>query len=107
MSGADAGSGPVLEIAIVTARAGEEEALAAAYPAALAVVLEHPGARSGRVVRQVEDPRVFSLLIEWDSVAAHLDFGASPLLQRFRDALGGRVESGSAAHYSALVEVPA
>lgn len=94
----------VLEIAIVTAIVGEEEGLAAAYPAALTVVLEHSGARRGTVRRQVEDPRTFALLIEWDSVAAHHDFGGSKLLQRFRAELGGRVEAGAAAHYVTIAE---
>jgi quinol monooxygenase YgiN len=94
----------VLEIAHVIARAGEEDALAADYQAAIDAVLKHPGASRARVFRQREDPRVFTLLIEWDSVEEHQDFTASPLIHQFRACIGGRVETGSAGHYDLIAD---
>lgn len=92
----------VLELAQVRAAAGSADALAEAYPTALEAVLRHPGAIEARVLRQVEEPDVFVLAIEWTSVDAHLDFGGSSLLQEFRAPLAGLVASGQAAHYGTV-----
>jgi quinol monooxygenase YgiN len=92
----------VLELAQVRAAAGAADALAEAYATAIESVLRHPGAIEARILRQVEEPDVFVLAIEWVSVEAHLDFGASPLLQEFRAPLAGLVASGQAAHYESV-----
>lgn len=95
----------VIEIVHIVARAGEASELSANYQAALEVVMRHEGARSGWVARQREDTDDFTLYIEWESLEAHKDFGASDLLQEFRDCIGGRVGSASGGHYDVVARV--
>lgn len=93
----------VREIAKVRAKPGSGDALAAAYDAAIAVVLRHPGATRASVMRQVEDPEVFVLLIDWLSIEAHEEFGQSAAIHEFRAPLAGLVAAGEAAHYTRIV----
>lgn len=63
----------VLEVALIDVLAGREEAFAEAYAKGRPVLTGTPGCRSVRMTRGVESPSRFVLLVEWDSVAAHLD----------------------------------
>ncbi|MCY1138773.1 antibiotic biosynthesis monooxygenase [Actinoplanes sp. Pm04-4] len=67
----------VLEVALIDITPGSEEAFAAAYKTAHPILATTPGCRSVRMTRGVESPSRFVLLVEWDSVEAHL--------QNFRD----------------------
>jgi heme-degrading monooxygenase HmoA len=62
----------VLEVALIDVVAGEEDAFAAAYATAREVLAGTPGCRSVRMTRGIESPSRFVLLVEWDSVEAHL-----------------------------------
>ncbi|GIF49894.1 heme-degrading monooxygenase HmoA [Asanoa ferruginea] len=63
----------ILEVALIDIRPGEEEAFTAAYRTAHTLVRGTPGFRSIRMTRGVESPSRFVLLVEWDTVEAHLE----------------------------------
>lgn len=93
----------VLEVALIEVIAGKEEDFAAAYAKARPVLVGTPGCRSVRMTRGVESPSRFVLLVEWDSVDAHLQnfraterfttwrsligpyFGGAPVVEHFAD----------------------
>lgn len=91
-----------LEIATLVAKEGMDDDLAAAFQSVIDVVLRYPGASSAQVYRQQEDPRVFTLTIDWKSVEEHEAFLSSDLIPEFRAAFGRRVESTSPAHYDLI-----
>jgi heme-degrading monooxygenase HmoA len=79
----------VLEVALIEVEPGQEDAFAAAYAAARELVATTPGCRSVRMTRGIESPSRFVLLVEWDSVAAHVDnFRASDRFPAWRAQLG-------------------
>lgn len=92
----------VLELAHIIAREGTEDQLAVSYSAAIKVILRHPGARRAWAWRQREDPRVFAIMVDWESVEAHEDFRSSGLLLEFRACVNGAVESAFGGHYDLL-----
>jgi heme-degrading monooxygenase HmoA len=61
----------VLEIAEFAIKSGTEEDFVAAYQQALPFAAATPGFRNARLVRGVESPSTFVLLVEWDTVEAH------------------------------------
>jgi len=63
----------VLELALIDVLAGREEEFAAAYGVAVETLVTTPGCRSVRLTRGIESPSRFVLLVEWDSVEAHLE----------------------------------
>jgi heme-degrading monooxygenase HmoA len=79
----------VLEIALIDIRPGQEDAFAAAYAGARHLVASTPGCRSVRMTRGIESPSRFVLLVEWDSVEAHLEnFRGSDRFPRWRGLIG-------------------
>jgi heme-degrading monooxygenase HmoA len=79
----------ILEVALIDIRPGEEEAFAAAYRKAHPIVRGTPGFRSIRMTRGVESPSRFVLLVEWDTVEAHLEnFRASERFTQWRGLIG-------------------
>jgi heme-degrading monooxygenase HmoA len=97
----------VLEVALIDVVAGQEDAFAAAYRKAREVLVGTPGCRTVRMTRGVESPSRFVLLVEWDSVEAHLDnfraterftawrglvgpyFATPPVVEHFTDVVAG------------------
>jgi heme-degrading monooxygenase HmoA len=63
----------VLEVALIDVTSGREEEFVAAYRQGRDVLAGTPGCRSVRMTRGLESPSRFVLLVEWDSVAAHLE----------------------------------
>ncbi|WP_127501423.1 antibiotic biosynthesis monooxygenase family protein [Actinoplanes solisilvae] len=63
----------VLEVALIDVTPGAEEEFAAAYKIAYPILAGTPGCRSVRMTRGVESASRFVLLVEWDSVEAHLE----------------------------------
>jgi heme-degrading monooxygenase HmoA len=63
----------VLEVALIDITPGSEDAFAAAYQDARPILATTPGCRSVRMTRGVESPSRFVLLVEWDSLEAHLE----------------------------------
>lgn len=79
----------VLEMATIEVRPGAEEAFVAAYRSVRAEVTTSPGCRSVRLTRGIESPARFVLLVEWDSVEAHVaGFRVSDRFTRWRQAIG-------------------
>ena len=63
----------VLEVALIDVRPGEEDAFTIAYRKARQTLATTPGCQSVRMTQGIESPSRFVLLVEWDSIAAHLD----------------------------------
>lgn len=79
----------VLEVGLIDVREGHEERFVAAYAEARPLLVGTPGCRSVRMTRGVESPSRFVLLVEWDSVDAHLDnFRATERFARWRALIG-------------------
>ena len=79
----------VLEVALIDVLAGREDEFSAAYRKGHPLLASTPGCRSVRMTRGVESPTRFVLLVEWDSVDAHLDnFRATDRFTQWRALLG-------------------
>lgn len=63
----------VLELALIDVYPGQEDDFAAAYRTARSIVASTPGCRSVRMTQGIESPSRFVLLVEWDSVDAHVE----------------------------------
>lgn len=94
----------VLEVAVFNIKPGEEEAFAAAYATARELVETTPGCLSVRMTRGVESPSRFVLLIEWESVDAHIDnFRATDRFPAWRGLLGPHFDGAPLVeHYTDL-----
>lgn len=91
----------VLEIALITAQPGKEQALLDGLAAALPIIEGSEGCRSVVVQRQVEDPRVVALLVEWETLERHtVQFRGGPRFAEYRSHIAGLfVEPIVARHY--------
>jgi heme-degrading monooxygenase HmoA len=79
----------VIEVALIDVQAGHEDDFAAAYAKAYPLLATTPGCRSVRMTRGIESPSRFVLLVEWDSVDAHLDnFRATDRFAQWRGLIG-------------------
>jgi heme-degrading monooxygenase HmoA len=79
----------VLEVALIDVLAGQEEQFVTAYGKAREVLAGTPGCRSIRMTRGIESPSRFVLLVEWDSVEAHLEnFRATDRFTTWRGLIG-------------------
>lgn len=79
----------VLEIAELIVRDGAQDGFTTAYRDAVSLVTGSAGCRSVRLVRGIENPRRFVLLVEWERLEDHLDgFRGSPAFQQWRAAVG-------------------
>jgi heme-degrading monooxygenase HmoA len=63
----------ILEVALIDVFPGQEDTFAAAYQTAHPILAGTPGCRSVRMTRGIESATRFVLLVEWDSVEAHLE----------------------------------
>lgn len=79
----------ILEVALIDLRPGTEEAFAAAYRTGRPILAGTPGCRSVRMTHGIESPSRFVLLVEWDSVEAHLEnFRATDRYVQWRGLIG-------------------
>lgn len=79
----------MLEVAIIDVRGGSDREFADAYRGARSILAETDGVRSVRMTHGVERPSRFVLLVEWDSVQAHLrNFRATDRWEQWRAAIG-------------------
>lgn len=78
----------VVEVARFAIVPGSEQAFAGAYAEAVPLLLQTPGCRSARMLRGVESPSAFVLLVEWDSVEHHQGFRDSDRFPRWRALIG-------------------
>lgn len=78
----------ILEQAILPIRPGREADFEAAIRQARPLVADMPGFMDIRVLRGIESPSHYLLLVEWDSVEAHeVNFRQSPNYQQWRELL--------------------
>jgi heme-degrading monooxygenase HmoA len=79
----------VLEIGDIDVQPGREDEFVAAYRGVRDVLAGTPGCHAVRLVRGIESPSRFVLLVEWDSVEAHeQNFRASDRFDTWRGAIG-------------------
>lgn len=75
----------VLEHAVLNVKPGEEAAFEAAFGEAKVFIAAADGFGSLRLVRSLEQPSRYVLLVEWASVEAHIEgFRGSPAFDRWR-----------------------
>lgn len=83
----------------------DADAFEVAYREARDVLITAPGCRSVRMTRGIESPERFTLLVEWDSVAAHQDnFRATERFARWRGAIGQYFASPPQVEHFSTVE---
>lgn len=79
----------VLEIAEIEVVAGEEAAFERAVAEAAPFFRDSPGCLSLKLLRSIEHPSRYRLVVGWDSVDAHMvAFRASPGFQEWRRLAG-------------------
>ncbi|WP_405726883.1 antibiotic biosynthesis monooxygenase [Streptomyces sp. NBC_00028] len=91
----------VVEHARLTVEAGREEEFQEVFGKARLVLAEAEGFRWAELLRCEERPRVFLLLVGWESVEAHMTgFRESERFQRWRALVGPFfAEPPAVAHY--------
>ncbi len=78
-----------IERAEIPVAPGKEDAFAAAMASdGTALLAGARGCSSARVGRGVENPGIFILLLEWDSVESHVEFTKTPEFDRFKTLVG-------------------
>ncbi|MEO3743299.1 antibiotic biosynthesis monooxygenase family protein [Plantactinospora sp. B5E13] len=98
----------ILEVALIDVVAGQEEAFAKAYAEGHQLLATTPGCRSVRMTRGVESPSRFVLLVEWDSVEAHLEnFRDSDRYPAWRDLIGPYFAAAPVVEHFTDVPAPA
>ncbi len=79
----------VLEVGLINVLPGQEGPFAEAYAKAHDALATTPGCRSVRMTRGIESPSKFVLLVEWDSVDAHIEnFRATERFKTWRSLIG-------------------
>src|SRR6186713_2757737 len=74
----------ILEHAPLPVRPGQETEFLAAFEQARPIISGMPGCRSVRLSRCVEQPGLFLLLVEWDTLEDHTEgFRGSPEYERW------------------------
>jgi heme-degrading monooxygenase HmoA len=96
----------VLEVALIDVREGREGEFVAAYGKAYSILATAPGCRSVRMTRGVETSTRFVLLVEWDSIDAHLDnFRATERFAQWRSLIGPYFDGAPRVEHFTDVEV--
>ena len=96
----------VLEVALIQIVPGEEEKFVAAYRTARPILATTPGCLSVHMTRGVESPSRFTLLVEWESVAAHEEnFRGTERFTQWRGHIGPFFAEPP--HVEHFVDVPA
>ena len=76
---------PVLEVAMLDVRPGEEAAFEAAFAEASAIISSMPGYIRHSLQRRIEPPVRYLLLVEWETLEDHtVGFRGSPDYQRWK-----------------------
>lgn len=79
----------IIERATLTIQPGGEADFEAAFAQARQVVGQADGFQSLRIARGIESPSTYLLLIEWDTVEAHMiGFRESDRFVRWRELIG-------------------
>lgn len=79
----------VVEHAELTVIPGREAEFELAFPRGEQALAKSRGYRWSRLIRQVENPSTYLLLVGWESFEAHMtEFRSSELFQQWRSAVG-------------------
>ena len=79
----------ILERAAITVRDGEQEAFEAAFATACQLLSRSPGCASVQLVRGIESPTSYLLLVVWHRLEDHLEgFRNSPEFGQWRGLVG-------------------
>ncbi|MDP9456994.1 MAG: antibiotic biosynthesis monooxygenase [Actinobacteria bacterium] len=88
----------VREIAVFEVQEGQGENFVEAYNGVAHVLNGAKGSHGATLHRGIENPSLFTLIVEWDSVDAHTALTKEPEFKEFGDAVGpflaGRPEVG-------------
>jgi heme-degrading monooxygenase HmoA len=97
----------IVEHVVLDVEAGQEHAYEAALAQALPIISAADGFQSLRMVRGIESPSRFVLLVEWDSVEAHeVGFRGSPAFQEWRSLLHHfYVDTPRVEHFTVIADV--
>lgn len=83
----------ILEHAILPVRPGREADFEAAFAEAKPIIASMPGFVDLALLRSIETPNAYLLLVHWESVAAHeVGFRGSPEYEHWRALLHGFYE---------------
>ena len=75
----------IVEMAILEAKPGEADAMREGLTRARDVISQSKGFRSARLVRGIERPGTFLLLVEWETLEDHTEgFRGSPEYEQWR-----------------------
>lgn len=90
----------VLEIVIARIRSEMQDAFPVAFLKARAYLSSNPHVLSFKLMRGIEESSTFVLLIEWDSIAGHMEiFRKSQEYIEFRAILGSFYETVEMKHF--------
>ncbi|WP_373080824.1 antibiotic biosynthesis monooxygenase [Zhongshania sp.] len=90
----------IIERAEISLKEGSEGAFAGAMKSrGSALLAAAAGCHSVKVGRGVESPSKFILVLEWDSVEAHISFTKTPGYAAFIELIGAFVESVDMQHF--------
>lgn len=79
----------ITEHAVIAVHPGSEDDFARAFEEARPVITAAPGCGEARLLRGIERPSTFLLLVEWESVEAHMErFRNSPGFAEWRRIVG-------------------
>jgi heme-degrading monooxygenase HmoA len=83
----------ILEVAQIDIKAGSASAFETSMQQAVRLLRQVQGFRSYELLRSIEVPDRYRLLVRWDSVESHTSgFQKSALFQQWRGLLGGYFE---------------
>ncbi len=77
----------VREIAVFRTHEGQAEAFVEAYGGVANILADAEGSGGASLHRGVEDPDIFTLIVEWDSVEAHTALTQKPEFGSFGEAI--------------------
>jgi heme-degrading monooxygenase HmoA len=96
----------MLEVAMLTVRAGQERAFEEAMAKAAPVIAGSRGYLRHELRRCVETPGRYLLLVEWETLEAHtVGFRQSPAFAKWREIIGGFfAEAPAVEHYEEVLK---
>jgi quinol monooxygenase YgiN len=93
----------IIENAQLRAKAGHEDAMSEALPAALAVLETADNCLGASALRCIERPDEFVFVIRWTDVQSHLDFREAPAFADYRATFSEHLDQVIGfAHYNEL-----
>lgn len=93
----------VLEIAVIDVKPGQELAFEKDVTAAAPALVAAKGCRKMEIMRSIERPSRYRLLVEWDSIDDHFEVRKSDAILPLRDALTAYAETrGETEHMSSI-----